>query len=140
MRLEVQLDNSETRSYRLLPGNARYGFVITPFRCYHDQLLTADGNTNCARIVSARVRVANERAVAPSIRFVTHTIRGVWASNPERSPNEPLQGQGLANSGTISSPQPPPPGRETEKLRSNDAPNARASNIATNAIATAVDP
>jgi hypothetical protein len=93
MRLEVQLDNGGTRSYRLPPGNARYGFVVSPFLYNHDQLLAADAKTNCARIVSARVRVANERAVAPSIRLVTHRIQGVWASRPE--PSLPSSGPSL---------------------------------------------
>jgi hypothetical protein len=82
-RLEVQLDNGGTRNYRLLPGNARNGFVINPFLNTQDQLLAAGASTNAARIVAARVGVANERAVAPSIRFVTHTIHGVWESSPE---------------------------------------------------------
>ena len=83
-RLEVQLDNGGIRSYRLPPGNARHGFVITPFLYTHEQLLAGGVSTNAAKIVSARVRVANERALAPSLRFVTHTIHGVWASRPEQ--------------------------------------------------------
>jgi hypothetical protein len=146
MRLEVQLDNGGTRSYRLLPGNARYGFVISPFLYTSDQLLTAEANTNCARIVSARVRAANERAVAPSIRFVTHTIQGVWASRPEQAlpssepslqetskshaaPTEP--GEGPRDVGSYRH------GAPTELLSSNaPASNIGAANT-TNAIATA---
>jgi hypothetical protein len=141
MRLEVQLDNGGTRSYRLLPGNARYGFVISPFLHSYNQLLAGNNATNCARIVSARVRVANERAVAPSIHFVTHTIHGVWASSPEPSLPEP-NGR---NETTASSPQPAPsaPGQvsEDEKIRSDTGSNAPPSNAESaktpNGIATA---
>jgi hypothetical protein len=136
-RLEVQLDNGGTRNYRLLPGNARYGFVISPFLYTHDQLLLADANTNCARIVAARVRVANEGALAPSVRFVTHTIQGVWAPNAKPSPREPSRG----NTETTSSPHPAPPVLESEKLRSVTVSNVPPSNVnagnATNGIATA---
>jgi hypothetical protein len=157
-RLEVQLDNGGTRSYRLLPGNARYGFVVSPFLYNHDQLLAANANTNSLRIVSARVHVANERAVAPSIRFVTHTIHGVWALSPEPFLHEPI---GRSET-TASSPQPSPPApsesrqvSEREKAGSvhgTNAPplgfehgtNAPPSNVgaanATNGIARAVDP
>jgi hypothetical protein len=146
MRLEVQLDNGGTRSYRLLPGNARYGFVISPFLYAHDQLLTADANTNCARIVSARVRVANESALAPSIRFVTHTIQGVWASRPEQAlpssepslhepsnghaaPTEP--GEGPRDVGSYRH------GVPTELLSSNAPQSSIGAANTTNAITTA---
>jgi hypothetical protein len=156
MRLEVQFDNGEIRSYRLPPGNARYGFVITPFLPTHDQLLAAGAGTNAAKIVSARVRVANERTIAPSIRYVTHTIQGVWASSPQSPPHEPsfsssssvqliapIRG-GTTNEArreTTSSPRPSPPVLESEKLRSVDGSNAPPSIIGaantTNGIATA---
>jgi hypothetical protein len=139
-RLEVQLDNGGTRNYRLLPGNARYGFVISPFLYNHDQLLAANANTNSLRIVAARVRVANERAVAPSIRFITHTIHGVWAFGPEPSPHEPTR----VNAETTSSAHRSPPVLESEKVRSVAVSNAPPSNVgasnATNGIARAVDP
>jgi hypothetical protein len=134
MRLEVQLDNGGTRSYRLLPGNARYGFVISPFLYNHSQLVTPDANTNCARIVSARVRVADERAVAPSLRFVTHSIQGVWASTPS------LLEPGRVNGETTSSSRPAFSEQDNEKLRSINSSNAASSNLeanATNGIATA---
>src|SRR5262249_42050598 len=41
LRLEVQLQNGDTRSYRLLPGNARDGFVISPFLRADYQLIEA---------------------------------------------------------------------------------------------------
>jgi len=136
----VQFDNGGTRSYRLVPGNARYGFVISPFLYNHDQLLAANANTNSLRIVAARVRVANERAVAPSIRFVTHTIHGVWAFGPEPSPHEPTR----VNAETTSSAHRSPPVLESEKVRSVAVSNAPPSNVgasnATNGIARAVDP
>jgi hypothetical protein len=146
MRLEVQLDNGGTRSYRLLPGNARYGFVISPFLYTSDQLLTADAGTNCARIVSARVRVANERAVGPSIRFVTHTIQGVWASRPEQalpSSEPPLQetsrshvaptelGEGPRDVGSYRNGAPP------ELSNTNATPSNIGAANTTNAITTA---
>ena len=131
-RLEVQLDNGGTRSYRLLPGNARYGFVISPFLHSYDQLLTSDANTNCARIVAARVRVANERAVAPSVRFVTHTIQGVWGARPE-----PTLPQPTSRTETTASSLPI---LESEKLRSVEVSpppsNVNAANT-TNGITTA---
>jgi len=146
-RLEVQFDNGGTRNYRLLPGNARYGFVISPFLYNHDQLLAANANTNSLRIVAARVRVANERAVAPSIRFITHTIHGVWAFSPEpslRGPEPSLQQPGRVNGETASSPQPSSPVLESEKVRSVNGTNARPANVgatnAPNGIARAVDP
>jgi hypothetical protein len=145
MRLEVQLDNGGARSYRLLPGNARYGFVISPFLYNQDQLLTPNANTNCARIVSARVRVANERAVAPSIHFVAHTIQGVWASRPEQAlpssepslhepsnghaaPTEP--GEGPRDVGNYRH------GVPTELVSSNAPPSSIGAANTTNAIAT----
>ncbi len=146
MRLEVQLDNGGTRSYRLLPGNARYGFVISPFLYNQDQLLTANPNTNCARIVSARVRIANERAIAPSLRFVTHTIQGVWAFRPEQalpssepSLHEPSNshaaptelGEGPRDVGSYRHAAP------TELFSSNAPPSNIGAANTTNAIATA---
>jgi hypothetical protein len=140
-RLEVQLDNGGIRSYRLVPGNARYGFVITPFLHTHDQLLAGGVSTNAATIVSARVRVANERAVAPSIRFVTHAIHGVWAPRPEPSlpSSEPSREPGGGKVEMTSSPLPSPP-KEEREIRSVRETNASPSNIGvantTNAIAT----
>jgi hypothetical protein len=143
MRLEVQLDNGGTRSYRMPPGNARYGFVVSPFLYNHDQLLSANAKTNCARIVSARVRVANERAVAPSIRLVTHRIQGVWASRPEPSlpSSEPSMHEPSGRTETTaSSPLPSPPVEERENRPGRDT-NGPPSNIGaantTNGIATA---
>jgi hypothetical protein len=127
-RLEVQLDNGGTRSYRLLSGNARYGFVISPFLHTHEQLLAAGASTNAARIVSARVRVANERALTPSIRFVTHTIQGVWASKPE--PSLPSSEPSLHEPSN-------PHAAPVELSSSNAAPSSVETSNATNAIATA---
>jgi hypothetical protein len=94
LRLEVQLDDGELRNYRLLPGNARSGFLISPFVRADFQLIEAaracgDFAADPAalpktfkgeprRIVAARVRPANEYAFKHSIRFVMQTIDGIW--------------------------------------------------------------
>jgi len=96
LRLEVQLDDGEIRNYRLLPGNARSGFLISPFVRADFQLIEAarasgDFAADPAalpktfkgeprRIVAARVRPANEYAFKHSIRFVMQTIDGIWPS------------------------------------------------------------
>jgi hypothetical protein len=143
-RLEVQLENGATQYYRLLPGNARYGFVISPFLGTHDQPLAENAPTNCARIVAVRVRVASERAVAPSIRFVTHTIQGVWTSSLEPSSHEPSgRNETIAPSLEPSAPAPSGSGQASkgEKIRSGPRINSPPSNVepvnATNGIARA---
>ncbi len=96
LRLEVRLDDGEIRNYRLLPGNARYGFVISPFLRADFQLIesaraagdfpadpTALPKTfkgEPRRIIAARVRPANEYAFHHSIRFVMQAIQGIWPS------------------------------------------------------------
>jgi hypothetical protein len=103
LRLEVQLDNGATRNYRLLPGNARNGFVISPFLYNNDRLIeTARASPDLQagattptisggqppRIVAARVRTANEIAFAHSVRFAMHTIHGIWPVLSETPPSE----------------------------------------------------
>jgi hypothetical protein len=94
LQLEVQLDNGQARSYRLLPGNARYGFVISPFLRADYQLIEAARASGGfaadptalpktfsgepLRIVAARVRAANEFAYKRTVHFVTQTIHGIW--------------------------------------------------------------
>ncbi len=94
LRLEVQLGNGEARSYRLLPGNARHGFVISPFLRADYQLIEAARASQefaadptalpktfggePARIVAARVRASDNFAYKHSVRFVMQTIHGIW--------------------------------------------------------------
>jgi hypothetical protein len=94
LRIEVQLDNGEARSYRLPPGNARSGFVISPFIRADYQLIEAARASGefpadptalpktfggeSARIVAARVRAGNDFAYQHSVRFVMQTIDGIW--------------------------------------------------------------
>jgi hypothetical protein len=94
LRLDVQLENGEIRSYRLLPGNARYGFVISPFLRADFQLIeaarasgkfaadpTALPKTFSGKpptIVAARVRQSDDSAYKHSVRFVMQTIHGIW--------------------------------------------------------------
>lgn len=99
LRLEVRLDDGEMRNYRLLPGNARYGFVISPFLRADFQLIesaraagdfpadqaalpkTFKGEPR--RIIAARVHPANEYAFNHSIHFVMQTIQGIWPSHAD---------------------------------------------------------
>jgi hypothetical protein len=98
LRLEVQLDNGATRSYRLLPDNARTGFVISPFLYSNDRLVEtarafadsaaddkATSSVAAPKIVAARVHAGNGFAFAHSVRFAMQAIHGIW---PLRS--EPL--------------------------------------------------
>jgi hypothetical protein len=94
LRLEVQLDNGEIRNYRLLPGNARQGFLISPFVRADFQLIEAARAAGDfpaepkalpktfkgqpRRIVAARVLTENRFAYKHSVRFVMQTIRGIW--------------------------------------------------------------
>jgi hypothetical protein len=94
LQLEVQLDDGDIRNYQLLPGNARYGFLISPFIRADFQLIEAaraSGDFAAGpaalpktfrgeprRIVAARVRAANEFAYKQSVRFVMQTIQGIW--------------------------------------------------------------
>lgn len=106
LRFEVQLDNGAIRNYRLLPGNARYGFVISPFLYSNDRLVesvctSAPSDANAVtpaptanqspRIVAARVRCGNHFGFARSVRFTMQTIRGIWpnrAGNPTTESKE----------------------------------------------------
>jgi hypothetical protein len=99
LRLDVQLENGEARSYRLLPGNAQHGFVISPFLRADYQLIEAARpleesaaeptalpktfSGEPARIVAARVSAANSFAYKHSVRFVIQTIEGIWPSRGE---------------------------------------------------------
>jgi hypothetical protein len=96
LRLEVQLENGDARSYRLPPGNARSGFVISPFLRGDYQLIEAARASKefavdptalpktfgggPARIVKARIRAADNFAYKHSVRFVMQTIEGIWPS------------------------------------------------------------
>jgi hypothetical protein len=103
LRFEVQLDNGAIRNYRLLPGNARSGFVISPFLYCNDRLLeTAHASASSPvsetaplipaarspKIVAARVLAANDFAFARTVRFTTETIRGILPSRNESPPTE----------------------------------------------------
>ncbi len=103
LRFEVQLDNGAIRNYRLLPGNARSGFVISPFLYSSDRLVESvctsvpsDANAvtlgrpanQSPRIVAARVRAANQFAFARSVRFTMQTIRGIWPNRDGNSATE----------------------------------------------------
>jgi len=104
LRLDVQLDDGETRNYRLLAGNARYGFVISPFLRADYQLIEAaraSGGSpadptalpktfsgESRRIVAARVRSSNQFAYRHSIRIVMQTIHGIWPVTGQSSPTE----------------------------------------------------
>jgi hypothetical protein len=104
LRLEVQLENGEFRSYRLLPGNTRHGFVISPFLRADYQLIEAArvspelaaGPTalpktfsgESTRIVAARVRAADDFSYEHSVRFVMQTIHGIWPIRGETPATE----------------------------------------------------
>jgi hypothetical protein len=94
LRLEARLENGEARTYRLPPGNARSGFVISPFLRADYQLIEAArvsqeiaADTTAlpktftgepARIVAARVRASGDFAYQHSVRMVMQTIEGIW--------------------------------------------------------------
>jgi hypothetical protein len=104
LRLEVQLDDGEIRNYRLLPGNARSGFLISPFVRADFQLIEAARASGdfpadptalpktfrgeARRIRAARVRAANEYAFKHSIRFVMQTIQGIWPNHGDSPAKE----------------------------------------------------
>lgn len=94
LRLEVQLDDGEIRNYLLLPGNARHGFLISPYLRADFQLIEparASGDLPAdptalpkiyrgepRRIVAAKVRAEDDFAYEHSVRFVMQTIDGIW--------------------------------------------------------------
>lgn len=103
LRLEVRLDFGATQSYRLLPGNARSGFLISPLLRADFQLLQAAfaspdrtaqqtawpaiSSAQPPRIVAVRVHAGNGFAYKHSVRFVTQTIHGVWPVHGESLPS-----------------------------------------------------
>jgi hypothetical protein len=94
LRLEVQLDDGEIRNYHLLPGNARFGFLISPFVRADYQLIevaraspefAADAKAlpktyrgDPRRIIATRVRAGDDFAYKHSVHFAMQTIDGIW--------------------------------------------------------------
>ena len=77
---DVRLDDGRTTSYRLLSGNAQYGFVLSPLLASDASLMyPADPLHPPARVVAARIRSDNQRFFKPTIRFTTRAIRDIPA-------------------------------------------------------------
>lgn len=80
IRFDVRLEDGRTMSYRLLSGNAQYGFVLSPLLEVDASLLyPADPSHPPARVVAARIRSDNPRFFKPTIRFTTRAIRDIPA-------------------------------------------------------------
>ena len=90
VRIEVRLENGRTSSYRLLPGNARHGFVLNPLlQTPADLLPRAPDRRPPVRVVALRVRTSSGRFFDKSVRFIIQPIRGVPMLEPEPGAAEP---------------------------------------------------
>jgi hypothetical protein len=90
VRIEVRLEDGRTSSYRLVPGNARHGFVLSPLLRTPANLLPPGPNRRPpASVLAARVRTANSRFFDNSVRFIIQTIRNVPALESEPATAEP---------------------------------------------------
>jgi hypothetical protein len=80
VQIEVRLESGRTLRYRLLPGNASYGFVLSPLLQTDADLLGPVLNPQApARVTAARILVGNSLSFAGPVRFVQQTIGGISA-------------------------------------------------------------
>jgi hypothetical protein len=76
VRIEVRLEDGRTSSYRLLPGNAKSGFVLNPlFQTPLDSTLRGSNPRAPLGVVALRIRASNARCYDKSFRFTLNTIR-----------------------------------------------------------------
>jgi hypothetical protein len=83
VRIEVQLEDGKRLDYRLLPGNARYGFLLNPLLEKDAGLLRPPASHLAPpRVLAARVRVGSDRMFNRSIHVGMLTVRGVPKLQP----------------------------------------------------------
>ena len=88
LQIEVQLENGSTRHYRLPPGNAQYGFVLSPLLKTDADLLGPVLNPEApARVTAARIFCHDNLSFAGSIRLVQQTIEGLPALELRAAPS-----------------------------------------------------
>lgn len=91
VRLEVRLADGDTRDFRLLPGNAQYGFLLNPLLLSNaDVLRPAGTGVTPPRVVAARVKVRRAHMFGPSIRVALLSVTGLPRLESRPGDSEPL--------------------------------------------------
>lgn len=86
---DMRLDNGWTVLNRLLPGNAQYGFVLSPLLDNGALLYPRDGSHRPPRVIAVHLRCVNQSFFKPTIRVTTRAIRGISAWDSPNAASQP---------------------------------------------------
>jgi hypothetical protein len=82
VRLETQLANGNHASYRLLPGNGKHGFLLSPVvSSALDMRQNEESECSRAYVVAARLTASNKSAFAKPVEFTLQTVTGITHDN-----------------------------------------------------------